>query len=122
MAKNKSQTTYFSLSEEAFILSSLKEVTKVWARGTGLATFNLNILMGLQIQVTHITFPLRTTTNPGSATRRVLPVLQKTVLALNSIVQAYSLKKQLFLVVLKNRLNQSGKMSLYLLLESFSHF
>ena len=42
MAKNRSQTTHFSLSEEAFILSSLKEVTKVWARGTGLATFNLN--------------------------------------------------------------------------------
>ena len=46
MVKNKSQTSYFSLSEEAFILSSLKEVTKVWARGTGLATFNLNIADG----------------------------------------------------------------------------
>ena len=40
-------STNFNLSEEAFILSSLKEVTQVWARGTGHATFNLNIVDGL---------------------------------------------------------------------------
>ena len=46
MVRNKPQTTTFSWSEEAFILSSLKEVTQVWARGTGNATFNLNIVDG----------------------------------------------------------------------------
>ena len=45
MVRNKPQTT-FSYSEEAFILSSLREVSKVWARGTGHATFNLNIVDG----------------------------------------------------------------------------
>ena len=39
--------TSFNLSEEAFILSSLKEVVHVWARGYGQATFNLNITDGV---------------------------------------------------------------------------
>ena len=42
----KPNTATFSWSEEAFILSSLKEVTQVWARGTGHATFKLNIVDG----------------------------------------------------------------------------
>ena len=53
MVKNTPQRTTFSWTEEAFILSSLKEVTQVWARGTGSATFNLNIVDGvanLQLQ------------------------------------------------------------------------
>ena len=33
----------FTLSEEAFLLSSLSEVVKVWARGSGQANFNLKI-------------------------------------------------------------------------------
>ena len=36
----------FSLSEEAFLLNSLHEVTKVWARATGKATFNLSVQDG----------------------------------------------------------------------------
>ena len=36
----------FSLSEEAFILNSLSEVTKVWARATGKATFNFSVQDG----------------------------------------------------------------------------
>ena len=133
MVKKKSQTTYFSLSEEAFVLSSLKEVAKVWAKGTGFAIFNLDIADGfanLQLGFSlgrptdpnlHITSPLRTTINPGSATRKVLHGLQKTGQGLKSIVQGFSVKEQLFLAVLKDRLNQSGKMSFYLSLESFSH-
>ena len=39
--------TNFNLTEEAFILSSLKEVVHVWARGSGQATFNLNIVDGV---------------------------------------------------------------------------
>lgn len=39
-------STNFNLSEEAFILSSLKEVVHVWARGNGQATFNLSIVDG----------------------------------------------------------------------------
>ena len=39
-------STNFNLSEEAFILSSLKEVVNVWARGSGQATFNLRIVDG----------------------------------------------------------------------------
>ena len=33
----------FNLTEEAFLLSSLHEVVKVWARGSGQASFNLDI-------------------------------------------------------------------------------
>ena len=36
----------FSLSEEAFLLNSLSEVTKVWARSTGKATFNFSVQDG----------------------------------------------------------------------------
>ena len=36
-------TSTFTLSEEAFLLSSLSEVVKVWARGSGQANFNLSI-------------------------------------------------------------------------------
>ena len=39
--------TSFNLSEEAFILSSLNEVVRVWARGYGQASFNLNIKDGV---------------------------------------------------------------------------
>ena len=39
-------TTTFSLSEEAFLLSSLKEVTKVCARASGKASFNLSVQDG----------------------------------------------------------------------------
>ena len=34
------------MSEEAFLLRSLMEVTMVWQRGTGQASFNLNIKDG----------------------------------------------------------------------------
>ena len=37
----------FSLTKEAFLLSSLQEVVKVWARGSGQASFNLNIHDGV---------------------------------------------------------------------------
>ena len=36
----------FSLSEEAFLLNSLQEVTKVWARASGKASFNLSVQDG----------------------------------------------------------------------------
>ena len=36
----------FTLSEEAFLLNSLHEVTKVWASATGKATFNLSVQDG----------------------------------------------------------------------------
>ena len=39
-------TIPFSLSEEAFLLKSLREVTKVWARASGQANFNLSIQDG----------------------------------------------------------------------------
>ena len=39
-------TTSFSLTEEAFVLRSLKEVVNVWAMGSGKATFTLNIDKG----------------------------------------------------------------------------
>ena len=39
-------STSFSITEEAFLLRSLKEVVNVWARGCGQATFNLEILDG----------------------------------------------------------------------------
>ena len=35
--------TTFSLSEEAFLLRSLKEVVLVWTRGSGQASFNLTV-------------------------------------------------------------------------------
>ena len=39
-------STSFSITEEAFLPRSLKEVVNVWARGCGQATFNLEILDG----------------------------------------------------------------------------
>ena len=39
-------TSNFSFSEEAFLLNSLHEVVKVWARGNGKADFNLKIENG----------------------------------------------------------------------------
>jgi hypothetical protein len=36
-------TTTFNYTEEAFLLCSLQEVIKVWARGNGCASFNLEI-------------------------------------------------------------------------------
>jgi hypothetical protein len=39
-------STPFSLTEEAFLLRSLREVVNVWASGSGQATFNLNISNG----------------------------------------------------------------------------
>ena len=39
--------TTFNHSEEAFLLGSLQEVVKVWIRGNGQASFNLNIVDGL---------------------------------------------------------------------------
>ena len=36
-------TIHFNLSEEAFLLKSLNEVTKVWARASGKASFNLSV-------------------------------------------------------------------------------
>ena len=41
--KQKMNTFPFSLSEEAFLLDSLREVTKVWGRASGKASFNLSI-------------------------------------------------------------------------------
>ena len=42
------RTNYnYSFTEEAFLLSSLYEVVKVWARGTGQASFDLNIVDGV---------------------------------------------------------------------------
>jgi hypothetical protein len=41
-----STKTNFSRSEEAFLLRSLREVTMVWHRGTGQATYNLQIKDG----------------------------------------------------------------------------
>ena len=40
------RSTNFNFSEEAFILSSLKEVVNGWARGHGQASFNLGIVDG----------------------------------------------------------------------------
>ena len=39
--------TKFSVSEEDFLLRSLKEVVNVWAKGSGQATFSLNINNGV---------------------------------------------------------------------------
>ena len=36
----------FCFTEEAFLLSSLHEVIKVWSRGSGQASFDLNISDG----------------------------------------------------------------------------
>ena len=38
--------TSFTLSEEAFLLSSLHEVVKVWSKGSGQANFNLQVKNG----------------------------------------------------------------------------
>jgi hypothetical protein len=43
---NIQSSTTFSLTEEAFLLRSLREVVNVWASGSGQATFNLNISNG----------------------------------------------------------------------------
>jgi hypothetical protein len=43
---NFESSTTFSLTEEAFLLRSLREVVNVWASGSGQATFNLNISNG----------------------------------------------------------------------------
>ena len=42
-----STANYFNLTEEAFLLSSLHEVVKVWARGTGQANFGLHVNNGI---------------------------------------------------------------------------
>ena len=42
-----SATTTFSFTEEAFLLSSLHEVVKVWAQGNGQASFALTINEGV---------------------------------------------------------------------------
>ena len=39
-------STQFSLSEEAFLLNSLREVTKVWASQSGKASFNFSVQDG----------------------------------------------------------------------------
>ena len=36
----------FSETEEAFLLSSLKEVVKVWGKGSGQASFNFSVING----------------------------------------------------------------------------
>ena len=41
-----SKSTPFSLSEEAFLLNSLREVTKVWASQSGKASFNFSVQDG----------------------------------------------------------------------------
>ena len=38
--------TSFSYSEEVFLLASLHEVVKVWSRGSGQASFNLDVSEG----------------------------------------------------------------------------
>ena len=40
-------TNTYNYTEEAFLLSSLQEMVKVWASGSGKAGFNLNICDGL---------------------------------------------------------------------------
>ena len=40
-------TLAFNFSEEAFVLSNLHEVVKVWARGSGQATFELKVDNGV---------------------------------------------------------------------------
>ena len=40
-------TTTFNLTEEAFLLESLHEVVKVWSRGSGQASFNLDVCDGV---------------------------------------------------------------------------
>ena len=42
-----STANFFNHTEEAFLLSSLQEVVKVWARGTGHADFGLNVNDGV---------------------------------------------------------------------------
>ena len=42
----KMKRTDFSLTEEAFLLSSLKDVVKVWGMGTGQASFNFSVVNG----------------------------------------------------------------------------
>ena len=44
---DQANSTTFSITEEAFLLASLKEVVNVWARGNGQASFNLSIKDGL---------------------------------------------------------------------------
>ena len=47
MKAASSTTTTCSMSEEAFLLSSLREVVNIWGRGTGQASFNLTVNEGV---------------------------------------------------------------------------
>ena len=47
MQSRRHQDTNFSHTEEAFLLSSLREVVNVWARGYGQASFNLAVRNGV---------------------------------------------------------------------------
>ena len=47
MDKATPSSTTFTISEEAFLLSSLSEVSKVWARGSGHTNFVLKIENGV---------------------------------------------------------------------------
>ena len=42
-----STANFFNHTEDAFLLSSLQEVVRVWARGTGHADFGLNVNDGV---------------------------------------------------------------------------
>jgi hypothetical protein len=43
----KTSSSTFSLTEEAFLLNSLHEIVKIWARGKGKASFSLDVSDGL---------------------------------------------------------------------------
>ena len=43
---DQANPSMFNITEEAFLLASLKEVVHVWARGNGQASFNLSIKDG----------------------------------------------------------------------------
>ena len=54
----KTSSSTFSLTEEAFLLQSLHEIVKIWARGVGKASFSLDVHDGkanlnLGIQLGH---------------------------------------------------------------------
>ena len=54
----KTSSSTFSLTEEAFLLNSLHEIVKIWARGSGKASFSLDVSDGqanlsLGIQLGH---------------------------------------------------------------------
>ena len=42
----KTSSSTFSLTEEAFLLNSLHEIVKIWARGSGKASFSLDVSDG----------------------------------------------------------------------------